>query len=146
MRTTLPIATSGDSSEPRTTMRSSMLLLAAFGLIAGLIVTIATRGPAASCPDELIGTWNTAARGYEDSMLVMTKHAVVFTAGGDHLDAQAVRRLDAIPEGRRVLYTLVYGNSRSEEQTLVFFYDARERTITFKNQAHLIWTRTMVES
>lgn len=146
MRTTLPNATSDDASEPRTSLRSSILLLAAFGLIVGLIVTIATRAPAASCPDELIGTWNTAARGYEDSMLVMTKHAVVFTAGGDHLDAQAVRRLDATPEGRRVLYTLVYGNSRSEEQTLIFFYDARERTITFKNQAHLIWTRTMVES
>lgn len=146
MRTTLLTATSGGSSEPRTTMRSSMLILAAFGLIVGLIVTIATSDPAASCPDELIGTWNTAARGYEDSMLVMTKHAVIFTAGGDHLDAQAVRRLDAIPDGRRVLYTLVYGNSRSEEQTLVFFYDARERTITFKNQSHLIWTRAMVES
>ncbi len=127
-------------------MRSSMLLLAAFGLIVGLIVTIATRDPAASCPDELIGTWNTVARGYEDSMLVMTKHAVVFSAGGDHLDAQAVRRLDALPDGQRVLYTLIYGNSRSEEQTLVFFYDPRERTLTFKNQAHLIWTRTMVES
>lgn len=127
-------------------MRSSMLFLMAFGLIVGLIVMMATGGPAVSCPEELIGTWNTAAQGYADSMLVMTKHAVIFSAGGDHLDAQAVRRLDAIPDGRRVLYTLIYGNSRSEEQTLVFFYDSHERTITFKNQSHLIWTRTMVES
>jgi hypothetical protein len=127
-------------------MRSSLLLLMAFGLIVGLIVMMATGGPAVSCPEELIGTWNTAAQGYADSMLVMTKHAVIFSAEGDHLDAQAVRRLEAIPDGRRVLYTLIYGNSRSEEQTLVFFYDSHERTITFKNQSHLIWTRTMVES
>lgn len=146
MHTTLPTATSGDSSEPRTAMRSSMLLLMAFGLIVGLIVMMATRGPAVSCPEELIGTWNTAAQGYEGSMLMMTKHAVVFSAGRDHLDAQAVRRLEAIPDGRRVLYTLVYGNARNEEQTLVFFYDSHDRTITFKNQSHLIWTRTMVES
>lgn len=146
MHTTLQTATSGNSSEPRTTMRSSMLLLMAFGLIVGLIVMMATVGPAVSCPEELIGTWNTAAQGYADSILVMTKHAVIFSAGGDHLDAQAVRRLEAIPDGRRVLYTLVYGNSRSEEQTLVFFYDSHERTIAFKNQSHLIWTRTMVES
>ena len=146
MHTTLQTATSGDSSEPWTTMRSSMLFLMAFGLIVGLIVMMATGGPAVYCPEELIGTWNTAAQGYADSMLVMTKHAVIFSAGGDHLDAQAVRRLEAIPDGRRVLYTLIYGNSRSEEQTLVFFYDSHERTITFKNQSHLIWTRTMVES
>lgn len=146
MHTTLQTATSGDSSELRTPMRSSLLLLMAFGLIVGLIVMMATGGPAVSCPEELIGTWNTAAQGYADSMLVMTKHAVIFSAEGDHLDAQAVRRLEAIPDGRRVLYTLIYGNSRSEEQTLVFFYDSHERTITFKNQSHLIWTRTMVES
>lgn len=146
MHTTLQTATSGDSSEPRTTMRSSMLLLMAFGLIVGLIVMMATGGPAVSCPEELIGTWNTAAPGYESGMLVMTKHAVVFSAGEDHLDAQAVRRLETVPDGNRVLYTLVYGNSRNEEQVLVFFYDSHERTITFKNQSHLIWTRTMVES
>lgn len=146
MHTTLQTATSGDSSEPRTTMRSSMLLLMTFGLIVGLIVMMATGGPAVSCPEELIGTWNTAAQGYADSILVMTKHAVIFSAGGDHLDAQAVRRLETVPDGNRVLYTLVYGNSRNEEQTLVFFYDSHERTITFKNQSHLIWTRTMVES
>ncbi len=146
MHTTLQTATSGDSSEPRTTMRSSILLLMAFGLIVGLIVMMATGDLATSCPEELIGTWNTAAQGYEGNLLVMTKHAVVFSARGDHLDAQAVRRLEAIPDGHRVLYTLVYGNSRNEEQTLVFFYDSHERTITFKNQSHLIWTRTMVES
>ncbi|MDO9118316.1 MAG: hypothetical protein Q7U39_10180 [Nitrospira sp.] len=146
MHTTLQNTHSGDSAEPRTTMRSSILLLMAFGLIIGLILMMATRRPAVSCPEELIGTWSTAAPGYESGMLVMTKHAVVFSAGGDHLDAQAVRRLETVPEGRRVLYTLVYGNSRNEEQTLVFFYDSREQTITFKNQSHLIWTRTMVES
>ena len=146
MHTILQTATFGDSSEPRTTMRLSILLLMAFGLIVGLIVMMATRGPAVSCPEELIGTWNTAAPGYESGMLVITKHAVIFSAGGDHLDAQAVRRLETVPEERRVLYTLVYGNSRNEEQTLTFFYHPHERTITFKNQSHLIWTRPMVES
>lgn len=127
-------------------MRSSMLLLLTFGLIIGLIAMMATGGPAVSCPEELIGTWHTVAQGYADSMLVMTTHAVIFSAGWDHLDAQAVRRLEAVPDGHRILYTLVYGNSRKEEQTLVFFYDSHDRTITFKNQSHLIWTRTMVES
>jgi len=138
------------SSDPvlpqRANRRTTILFLIFVGTLIALGLVKVMRDTPASCPDELIGAWNTAARGYEDSMLVMTKHAVVFSAGGDHLDAQAVRRLEVIPEGPRVLYTLVYGNSRNEEQTLVFFYDSREQTIIFKNQSHLIWTRTMVES
>ena len=90
MQTTLQTTTSGDSSEPRTTMRSSMPLLMAFGLIVGLIVMMATGGPAASCPEELIGTWNTAAQGYADSMLVMTKHAVVGLSKALRLEAEGL--------------------------------------------------------
>lgn len=146
MHRTLQTAASGDASEPRTTMRAALLLLMTVGLIAGLIAMIVTRRPDVSCPEELIGTWKTAAPGYEDSMLVLTKHAVIFSAGGDHLDAQAVRRLESVPDGRRVLYTLVYGNPRNEEHMLTFFYHPHERTITFKNQSHLIWIRTMVKS
>ncbi|THJ23493.1 MAG: hypothetical protein CAF44_003330 [Nitrospira sp. CG24D] len=141
---------SASSSNPlppqRTNLRATIIVLVFVGAFIALGLAKVMRDTPAACPDELIGTWNTAAQGYEDSMLVMTTHAVIFSAGRDHLDAQAVRRLEASPDGSRVLYTLVYGNSRNEEQTLIFFYDSHDQTITFKNQSHLIWTRAMVES
>ena len=141
---------SASSPNPVTPQRANflttILVLVFVGAFIALGLAKVMRDTPATCPDELIGTWSTAAPGYENGMLVITKHAVVFSAGGDHLDAQAVRRLETIPEGRRVLYTLVYGNARNEEQTLTFFYHPHERTITFKNQSHLIWSRSMVES
>lgn len=140
-------ASSPHSTAPqRANIRTTILGLMFVGAFIALGLTTLMRDTPATCPDELIGTWSTAAPGYESGLLVITKRAVVFSAGGDHLDAQAVRRLETIPEGRRVLYTLVYGNTRNEEQTLTFFYHPHERTITFKNQSHLIWSRNMVES
>ena len=139
------LANSDLPSQKRTNLRTTILILAAIGMIAGLLFAMMRDTPV-SCPDELIGAWKTAAAGYENGMLVITSNAVVFTAGGEHLEAQAIRRVETTPDGPHTLYTLVYGTSRSEEQTLSFYYHARDRTITFKNQSHLVWTRTSVES
>lgn len=135
-----------DPSVKRGNILSVIFILLAFGVIAGLAVNLVMRGNGVSCPDELIGQWNTAARGYEERSLVITRNSVTFSAGTDHFDAEAVRRIEATPDGPRTLYHLVYGNSRNEEQTLLFYYHPREQTITFKNQSHLVWTRKTVES
>lgn len=140
------VSASADSSRRRGNILSVIVIILALGMIAGLVFTIETRGTSASCPDELIGVWSTAARGYEDGMLIITKKAVVFSVGVETVDAQAVRRLEAIQDGNRTLYTIIYGSSRSDEQILSFYYHSRKQTITFKNQSHLVWTRNTVES
>lgn len=139
------IADSNLPSQKRASFRTTILVLVAIGTIAGLFFAMMRDTPV-SCPDELIGAWKTAAAGYENGMLVITSNAVVFTAGGEHLEAQAIRRVEVTPDGPHTLYTLVYGPTRSEAQTLSFYYHARDRTITFKNQSRLVWTRTSVES
>jgi len=136
---------SPDPSKKRNNIQSTIFIVVAVGVIAGLVFAIVSRDTPASCPDELIGAWRTAARGYEDRMLLFTKDAVAFSTGADTFPAQAVRRLEAIPDGPRTLYTIVYGDSQSDEQLLSFYYHAREQTITFKNQTHLVWTRNTVE-
>ncbi|MEQ1795754.1 MAG: hypothetical protein ABL970_16350 [Nitrospira sp.] len=140
------ITSPAQSAHKRANILSAMLSVISIGVITGLIFTMMMTETYDSCPDELIGTWKTNAPGYEDGMLVFTNKAVLFSAGGEHLDGQAVRRLQAAPDGPRTLYTITYGDSRSEEQTLSFYYHTRDRTITFKNQANLVWTRTSVES
>lgn len=144
MGKTMEARASADSSKKRGNILFVIVL--ALGMIAGLVFAIETRGTPVSCPDELIGAWRTAARGYEEGMLMITKKAVVFSVGADTVDAQAVRRLEATPDGNRTLYTIVYGNSRRDEQILSFYYHTRKQTITFKNQSHLVWTRNTVES
>jgi hypothetical protein len=79
-------------------------------------------------------------------MIVFTKTGVAFSVGAEHVDAQAVRRLVVVPDRPRTLYTVVYGDSRRDEQTLSFYYHTTEQTITFKNQSHLVWTRKAMHS
>lgn len=124
-----------------------MVLLAIAELIVvGLIYSVVVHNEPVACPDELVGAWITSANGYENGMLVFTKTGVSFSVGFDHLDAQAIRRIDVNTEGPRTLYTIIHGDSRSDEQTLSFYYHTKEQTITFKNQAHLVWRRKAVES
>jgi hypothetical protein len=125
--------------------RTRVLLAVACLMLAGLIYTVVVRDEAVSCPNELIGAWETSAKGYEDGMLVFTKTGVAFSIG-EHMDAQAVRRLEVVPDGSRALYTVIYGDSQRDEQTLSFYYQAEEQTITFKNQSHLVWTRKAMQS
>ncbi len=133
-----------DKEQPH---RRTMTFLAVAGMVlVGLIYAVTVWDQAVSCPNELIGAWETSVNGYEDGLLVFTKTGVTFSTGTEHMDAQAIRRIEAIPEGPRTLYTVTYGDSQRDEQTLSFYYHASERTITFKNQSHLVWTRKSVES
>jgi len=135
------------ATTPPASNKSTTILLAIAGvMLVGLIYSVVVQDPDVSCPNELIGAWVTSAKGYEEGMLVFTKTGVAFSVGADHLDAQAMRRLEATPDGPRTLYTVVYGDSRRDEQTLSFYYDTKDQTIIFKNQAHLVWTRKAVES
>ena len=127
--------------------KSTTILLAIAGvMLVGLIYSVVVRDTDVSCPNELVGAWVTSAKGYEEGMLVFTKTGVAFSVGADHLDAQAMRRLEETPDGPSTLYTVVYGDSKRDEQTLSFYYHTKDQTITFKNQAHLVWTRKAVES
>lgn len=132
--------------ESRSDRRTRVLLAVACVMLAGLIYAVVVRDEAVSCPNELIGAWETSAKGYEDSMLVFTKTGAAFSAGTEHVDAQALRRFEVFPEGPRTLYTVIYGDSRRDEQTLSFYYHTKEQTITFKNQSHLVWTRKAMQS
>lgn len=129
------------SLDKRSDRRTTVLLGVACMMLVCLIYTVVVRDQAVSCPDELIGAWETSAKGYEEGMLVFTKTGVAFSVGAEHVDAQAIRRLELSPEGLRTLYTVVYGDSRSDEQTLSFYYHMKEQAITFKNQSRLVWTR-----
>jgi hypothetical protein len=115
-------------------------------MLAGLIYAVVVRDEAVSGPNELIGAWETSAKGFEDGIIVFTKTGVAFSVGAEHVNVQAVRRLVLVPDGPRTLYTEIYGDSRRDEQTLSFYYHTKEQTITFKNQSHLVWTRKAMQS
>jgi hypothetical protein len=135
--------TSAPSSKKRGNILAVIVIILALGVIGGII---SMTGSPPSCPDELIGSWTTNAPGYKDKVLLISKNGLAFNAGEGAAEGQAVRQLEAIPDGDRTLYTIVYGTSQSNEQVLSFHYHPRKHTITFKTQSHLVWTRKTVES
>ncbi len=143
MHTATQATASADSSKKRGNIMAVIVIILALGVIGGVVSNI---GNAPACPDELIGSWTTTAPGYEDKVLLITKKGVAFNAGEGAVEGQAVRQLEAIPDGDRTLYTIVYGTSQSNEQVLSFHYHPHKHTITFKTQSHLVWTRNRVES
>jgi hypothetical protein len=130
-------------SKRRGNILSAVLIVVCLGAIAGLVFTMMSN---ISCPDELIGSWTTTAQGYEGKGLSFTKKGVVFIAGEDAVEGKAIQRVEASSDGSQTSYTIAYGASRRDEQILSFYYHLRTRTITFKNQPHLVWTRKTVES
>lgn len=138
--------TTAPPTEQPSNKSTTVLLTIAVLLLIGLIYSVVPHDPDISCPNELVGAWITSVKGYEDGMLVFTKTAVAFSVGAEHLDMQSMRRIDMSADGPRTLYTIVYGDSRKDEQTLSFYYHTKNQTITFKNQTHLVWIRKAVES
>lgn len=132
-----------ESSTKQGNILSIIVILLALGILG---VVISTIGNPPACPDELIGSWTTVAQGYEGKVLLITKNGIVFSAGEDGVEGLAIRRVEAIPEGPRTFYTIAYGTSRRDEQILSFHYHLRDRTITFKTQSRLVWTRKTMES
>ncbi|NOS81900.1 MAG: hypothetical protein HOP32_10010 [Nitrospira sp.] len=132
-----------DSSKKRGNILTVIVIILALVVIGGVISSL---GNIPSWPDELIGAWMTTALGYEDKVLLITKKGLAFNAGEGTAEVQAVLRLEAIPDGPRTLYAIVYGASRGDEQVLSFHYHTREHTITFKTQSHLVWIKKTVES
>ena len=132
-----------ESSRKRANILSVIVIVLSLGIIGGVIYAL---GNAPSCPDELIGSWTTTAQGYEGKVLLIAKKGVGFNAGEGAVEGQAVRRVEAMPDGLDTVYTIAYGTSQSDEQVLSFHYHPRNQTITFKNQLHLVWTRKTVES
>lgn len=140
-----PSATATPAGQPMNRSTTVLIAIAELMLV-GLIYSVVLRDAPVSCPNELVGAWITSANGYENGMLAFTKTGVSFSVGLEHLDAQAMRHIDVSTEGPRTLYTISYGDSRSDAQTLSFDYHTKDHTITFKNQAHVVWTRKAVES
>ena len=60
--------------DTRSDRRTRVLLAVACVMLAGLIYAVVARDEAVSCPNELIGAWETSAKGYEDGMLVFDRN------------------------------------------------------------------------
>ena len=93
-------------------------------------------------PDQLVGTWKTAAPLYADRFLEIEKEALTFGTGDGSSDSYMIASVEKVNEDQATLYTISYTDLEGQEYMLAFYHDPRKGgLIWFKNQGHLIWTK-----
>lgn len=106
-------------------------------------------------PPYLRGTWHSNTPGYEDRYLLFVERNVAFGTGGYDGEAYMIAEVQAEPVGeigpdgksKKTLFTIRYMKPDKLEYTLSFYYEPEPvKTITFKNQENLTWTKKGPES
>lgn len=99
-------------------------------------------------PDQLLGTWKTAAPLYADRFLEIGKEALTFGTGDGASNSYMIESVEKVNEGQEgqatlySMYTISYTDREGQEYMLAFYHDPRKGgLIWFKNQDHLIWTK-----
>lgn len=92
-------------------------------------------------PNELIGTWRTSDPGYADRSLEIDGYTIDFGTGKGTVTTGFIKKVEAIPESGRMLYTISYVEDGEEKQCSFYFTSGIEDTIYFKNQPGIQWIK-----
>jgi len=91
--------------------------------------------------DDLVGVWVTSAEKYKDRFMEFKKDVVIFGTGEGDQSIQPIRKVNAVRQDQKVLYTVTYLDEDGAEYTFSFFYDAAGGVITLKNQEGIEWKK-----
>jgi hypothetical protein len=88
-----------------------------------------------------VGVWETSAIKYKDRFIEFKKHAVIFGTGVGNQSIQPIRKVKAVRQDQKDLYTLTYLDEDGGEYSFSFFYDPLGDVITLKNQKEIEWKK-----
>jgi len=119
----------------------SLLLLVLAGLVV-LGTMAAFLSPRENdIPSELRGVWKTAEATHSDRFLELSLVSVSFGTGNGTVSTGFIRKVDIIPKGPRMLYTITYRDEVGEQE-LSFLYDPGDATLRLKNQDRTVWRKS----
>lgn len=95
---------------------------------------------------EIMGTWETSAPGYEDCSFEITRSRVVFKSPSTKPGVNVIREIVRSSEGKCALYEITYEDEQKLDYTLSIHYcrAGSDEIIFFKNQQKIIWKRKFV--
>jgi hypothetical protein len=96
---------------------------------------------ARSVPNELIGTWRSSDPRYADRSFEIDNLTINFGTGEGTVTTGFIKKVEAVPEGGRTLYTISYVDDGKEEQCSFHYTAAKEEIIYFKNQPSIPWVK-----
>lgn len=130
-------------SEKKEGTKSKRKLLWLLGAVAiyGIFVMSQNWPKPQNVPDELVGTWRTSDPKYADRSFEIDIVTINFGTGEGTVTTGFIQKVEAVPEGRRTLYTITYVEDGKEELCSFYYTSAKEKTIVFKNQPNINWTK-----
>jgi hypothetical protein len=124
------------------TLSLGKMMLAAVGTIS--LVTLAFwvwRSANTLVPDELIGEWHTSNAIYADRSFEIDPVSISFGTGGGTVTTGFIRKVSAVQQGARTLYTISYQTDESVNEVCLYYETAEGKVIHFRNQESIAWTK-----
>lgn len=117
-------------------------MLAAVGTIS--LITLASwvwQSADTLVPDELIGEWHTSNAIYSDRSFEIDPVSISFGTGGGTVNTGFIRKVRAVQQGARTLYTISYQTDESVNEVCLYYETAKGKVIHFRNQESIAWTK-----
>ena len=92
-------------------------------------------------PDELIGEWHTSNAIYSDRSFEIDPVSISFGTGGGIFTTGFIRKVSAVQEGARTLYTISYQTDESVNKVYFYYETADSKVIYFRHQEGIVWTK-----
>lgn len=118
------------------------MMLATVGTIS--LITLASwvwRSADTLVPDELIGEWHTSNAIYSDRSFEIGPVSISFGTGGGTVTTGFIRKVSAVQQGARTVYTISYQTDESVNQVCLYYETAKGKVIHFRNQESIAWTK-----
>lgn len=97
-------------------------------------------------PQEIMGTWETSAPGYEGCYFEITRSRVVFTNPITKPSVNVIREIGRSSEEKCTVYAITYEDEQKLDYKFSIYYcrAESEETIFFKDLRKVIWKRKFV--
>ena len=93
-------------------------------------------------PDEVVGKWHTTDPNYADRAFEIDGTCVNFVTGEGTVSVGFIKKVRAVSEGNRTLYTISYSLDGATSEVSFFYEIIRNgEQIHFKNQENIAWTK-----
>lgn len=92
-------------------------------------------------PDELIGEWHTSNAIYSDRSFEIDPVSISFGTGGGTVTTGFIRKVSAVQQGARTVYTISYQTDESVNEVCLYYETAKGKVIHFRNQESIAWTK-----
>jgi len=118
------------------------MMLASVGTIALIVLASWIWRPADSlAPDALVGEWHTSNADYSDRSFEIAPVSVSFGTGHGTVTTGFIRKVSAVPQGARTLYTISYTSDETVNQVSFYYETANGKVIRFTNREDVAWTK-----